>query len=81
MTLALVALVVVLIVVAGIKASEHLRHPENIDPSQDARGRRPADDTLDDTSRGSDRPAGADAEDPPTEVPNRTRAQPPDRRR
>ena len=32
MTLALLTLGVVVLIVAGIKASEHVRHPENIDP-------------------------------------------------
>jgi hypothetical protein len=73
MTLALVALGVILIVVAGIKVSEHLRHPQNIDPPETDVGRS----ATRDPSSGSDRPAGADAEDPPTEVPNRSSAQPP----
>jgi hypothetical protein len=76
MVLVLVAVAAILIVVAGIKASEHLRHPENIDPSEAGTT---GSEALD-SSRGSDRPAEADAEDPPTEVPNRARTQPPSSR-
>ncbi len=73
MAIALVTLGVLLIIVAGIKASEHLRSPENIDPPETAVGVA----SSDDPSSGSDRPAGPDAEDPSTEVPNRAHAQPP----
>jgi len=73
MVLALVIVATVVLVVVAIKASEHLRHAENIHPHEQVTG------TFEpnDTSSGSDRPAGADAEDPTTTLPNRSDAQPP----
>ncbi|WP_421118626.1 hypothetical protein ACE2AJ_14820 [Aquihabitans daechungensis] len=66
MTLALVTLAVAALVVVAVKASEHLRHAENIDTTGNARAA-----SSDDLSSGSDRPAGPDAEDPATVLPNR----------
>ena len=70
MIVALVILGTVVLCVVAVKASEHLRHAENIEPKDGPDADR-------DLSAGSDRPAGPDAEDPPTAVPNRTRTQPP----
>jgi len=70
MTVAIVIVVLLVVVVGAVKVAEHLKHPENIEttlPHASADGS-----TSDDLYGGSDRPAGPDAEDPPTLLPNQT---------
>ncbi|MCU1371659.1 MAG: hypothetical protein JWO77_2853 [Ilumatobacteraceae bacterium] len=73
MTGAALALGVVLLVAAAIWASRFVRHPEDIGARDHAAGGAESDQLY----RGDERPAGPDAEDPSTAVPNRAEPQPP----
>lgn len=66
------ALVAALVGIAFLVASR-VKHPEDLPSSSDAVG--PSE--SDELSFGNDRPAGPDAEDPPTATPNRTATPPP----
>jgi hypothetical protein len=65
-TITIVVVVVVVICVAASVASQRMKHPENIETKDSYRTGAPAD-----PIHGGDRPAGPDAEDPPTTTPNR----------
>jgi hypothetical protein len=75
MTVAIIAVVVVVLTLVVVKVSEHLKHPENI--TQDRTTGDPDPSTSDDLYGDVDRPAGPDAEDPPTVLPNRGDESPP----
>lgn len=70
-----VAIVVACLVLVGavVWASGRMKHPENISDRDHGAGFSESDELH----KGSDRPAGPDAEDPPTAVPNRTDPEPP----
>ncbi|MGN6693532.1 MAG: hypothetical protein ACTHN0_05090 [Aquihabitans sp.] len=72
MTIAIVLIVVVAICVVAPMAARRIKHPENIGTDDEYRTGAPSD-----PIHGDDRPAGPDAEDPPTATPNRFDEPPP----
>lgn len=71
----LVVLGCIVVVAAAAWAAAHMKHPENIDTWDHDHKAGSA--TSDDLYAGADRPAGPDAEDATTAVPNRFDEQPP----
>ncbi|HWJ63041.1 MAG TPA: hypothetical protein VNS19_13820 [Acidimicrobiales bacterium] len=67
MTIAIVLVVVVVVCVVAAVASQRSQHPENIETELPHRTT-----ATDPLHSGDERPAGPDAEDPPTATPNRS---------
>lgn len=73
MMVAAILLGCLVLVGAAVWASGRVKHPENLTGRDHEAGPSESDELY----RGSDRPAGPDAEDPPTAVPNRSDPEPP----
>ena len=73
MTGALVVGAFIVLVAAVVWATRFVQHPEDLTARDHDAGPSESDQLY----RGDDRPAGPDAEDPPTAVPNRMEPQPP----